>query len=254
MIIDDSESVNIPTPTGPMRCMISRPVAPGRYPGIVLFSEIFQITGPIKRTAAAVASNGFVVLTPEIYHEYEPIGTVLPYDQSGTKRGNELKTTKPLQNYDSDCAAALNFLKDYEHSTGITGAMGLCIGGHLAFRAAMNPSVRAAACFYATDIHTGSLGFGMHDNSLKRIPEIEGELLMVWGRQDPHVPREGRTTVYSALSDNDRNFQWLELNAAHAFLRDEGPRHDAVAARICFDLAFELFNRRLKVPNQAQLQ
>jgi len=27
--------------------------------------------------------------------------------------------------------------------------MGICIGGHLAFRAAMNPEVLATVCFYA---------------------------------------------------------------------------------------------------------
>ena len=75
--------------------------------------------------------------------------------------------------------------------TGKLGVMGICIGGHLAFRAAMNPEVLAGTCFYATDIHKGGLGKGMKDDSLARIPEIKGELLMIWGRQDPHVPARG---------------------------------------------------------------
>ena len=57
--------------------------------------------------------------------------------------------------------------------------MGMCIGGHLAFRAAMQPDVLASTCFYATDIHKRSLGEGMRDNSLERIGEITGELLMI---------------------------------------------------------------------------
>ena len=40
----------------------------GRRPGIVLFSEIFQRTGPIGRMAAMLAGNGFVVVVPEIFH------------------------------------------------------------------------------------------------------------------------------------------------------------------------------------------
>ena len=117
MIIDDSQTVEIATPTGPVRTLISRPSAPGRYPGIVFFTEIFQITGPIRRTAAILASNGFVVATPEIYHEYEPAGTVLPYDEAGANRGNELKTTKPLSSYDSDSRAVLDYLKTSPHTT-----------------------------------------------------------------------------------------------------------------------------------------
>jgi hypothetical protein len=69
--------------------------------------------------------------------------------------------------------------------------MGICIGGHLAFRAAMNSDVAGTACFYATDIHKGSLGKGMKDDSLLRAKDIKGELLMIWGRQDPHIPLEG---------------------------------------------------------------
>ena len=245
MTVTDSEYLEIETPTGLMRTLIVRPLAPGRYPGVVLYSEIFQITDPVRRTAAIVASQGFVVAVPEIYHEYEAPGTVLAYDEAGAARGNDLKTTKPLPAYDSDARAALTLLSAHPSCTGKLGVMGICIGGHLAFRAAMNPQVRAAACFYATDIHKRGLGAGMHDDTLDRVPEIGGELLMIWGRQDPHVPEQGRAIVHKALTDADRNFTWHEFNAAHAFLRDEGPRYDPALAQICFGMVFELFKRRL---------
>lgn len=109
----------------------------------------------------------------------------------------------------------------------------------------MNPQVLAAACFYATDIHKRSLGKGMNDNSLDRIPEIKGELLMIWGRQDPHIPREGRQIVYNGLADAGANFTWHEFNAQHAFMRDEGARHDPELARICYGLVLDLFHRKL---------
>jgi len=109
----------------------------------------------------------------------------------------------------------------------------------------MNPDVSAASCFYATDIHKRSLGKGMNDNSLDRIPEIQGELLMIWGRQDPHIPREGRQIVYKALADADRNFTWHEFNGQHAFMRDEGNRYDPELVDICHKLTLDLFHRRL---------
>ena len=96
MIISDTETVDLSTGTGPMRSYIFRPVAAGRYPGLVLFSEIYQVTGPIRRIAAFLAGHGFVVLVPEIYHELEPPGTVLNYDKPDTDRGNQHKITKTL--------------------------------------------------------------------------------------------------------------------------------------------------------------
>ncbi|MSV28408.1 MAG: dienelactone hydrolase family protein [Bryobacterales bacterium] len=245
MIIKDSESADIPTPTGPMRTSIFRPVAPGRYPGVLLYSEIFQITGPIRRTAAMIAGHGYVVAAPEIYHELEPAGTVLAYDQAGADRGNACKIAKEIAAYDGDARAALDYLKSLECCTGRLGVVGICIGGHLAFRAAMNPDVLAAACFYATDIHKKSLGNGMNDNSLERAGEIGGELLHIWGRQDPHVPLDGRNLIKARLEEVGARFTWHEVNGAHAFMRDEGPRYDPELAYRCYGLVFDLLHRGL---------
>jgi carboxymethylenebutenolidase len=245
MTIHDPEFADLLTPSGPMRTHLFRPSAGGRYPGIVFYSEIFQVTGPIRRTAALLAGHGFVVAVPEIYHEFEAPGTVLPYDTAGADRGNTLKTTKELAGYDADARSALDFLKTHPACTGALGVMGICIGGHLAFRAAMNPDVLAAACFYATDIHISGLGRGMADDSLERLREIRGELFMVWGRQDPHVPEEGRDRIHQALSAAGLHFTWQEFNAQHAFLRDEGARYDPELALQCYGAVIGLFRRKL---------
>src|SRR5271163_5238668 len=51
MIIREHGTADIATPTGPMRLNVFQPAAPGRYPGLVLYSEIYQITGPVRRMA-----------------------------------------------------------------------------------------------------------------------------------------------------------------------------------------------------------
>jgi carboxymethylenebutenolidase len=239
------EVAGIPTPTGEMRTYILRPAADGCYPGVILYSEIFQVTAPVRRMAAMLAGNGYVVAVPEVYHELEPAGTVLAYDQPGADRGNAHKYGKAVSAFDSDARAALDHLKSLSHCNGRLGAMGICLGGHLAFRAAMNPDVLAAACFYATDIHSHSLGKDKHDDSLVRAADIKGELLHIWGRQDPHVPLEGRNLIKARLDECGVRFTWHEFNAAHAFMRDEGPRYDPALALICWSLVLELFHRCL---------
>ena len=246
MTVNDQDIAEIPTANGSMRTAVFRPSGPGRYPGLLLYSEIFQITAPIRRTATIFASHGYVVAVPEIYHEMEPAGTVLAYDQAGADTGNVHKFAKPLAAYDDDARSALQYLSSHPDCTGKLGVVGICIGGHLAFRAAMNREVLAAACFYATDVHSGTLGLGQNDDSLARASEIKGELLHVWGRQDPHVPFDGRTKVRARLEEVGANYQWLEMNAAHAFLRDEGPRYNAALAAQCYGLALDLFHRRLR--------
>lgn len=249
MTITELPAVDLTTPTGPMRTYLFRPTGDGRYPGLVFFSEIFQVTAPIRRTAAFLAGHGFVVAVPEIFHDLEPAGCVLPYDQAGADRGNAAKVGRPASAFDADAAAAAGFLASHAGCTGRVGAMGICIGGHLAFRAAMNPAVTAASCFYATDIHKGSLGRG-GDDSLARIARGDlkhAEVLMVWGRQDPHIPPEGRRVIYDALTAANVSFTWHEFNAAHAFVRDEGSsgRYDPDLARQALGLALEMLRRRL---------
>jgi carboxymethylenebutenolidase len=245
MIVISDEFVTLDTAYGPMRTHIVRPAAPGRYPGIVFYSEIFQITAPIRRMAAFFAGHGYIVAMPEVYHEFEPAGTVLAYDQKGSDRGNALKTTKKLASYDADARAVLDHLAARPDCTGKLGALGICLGGHLAFRAAMNSDVSGAACFYATDIHKGSLGEGMNDDSLERAKDIHGELLMIWGRQDPHIPLEGRTKILARLNELGLRLNWHEVNGAHAFLRDEGPRYDPELAHSLYSVVLAFFHRKL---------
>ena len=245
MTLQDTLEVDVATPSGPMRTYFFRPTASARFPGVVLYSEIFQATAPILRTAAMIAGQGYIVAVPEVYHELEPAGTVLPYDQAGADRGNLHKYGKEVASFDTDARALLDHMKTRQDCSGALGVIGICLGGHLAFRAAMNPDVLATACFYATDIHSGTLGKGKNDDSLARAAEIKGELLHIWGRQDPHVPLEGRNRIKARLEEANVNFQWIEVNGAHAFMRDEGYRYDPALAHLCYGWVFELLHRRL---------
>jgi carboxymethylenebutenolidase len=237
-----AEQVDVSTPTGPMRTYLHRPAAAGPWPAVVFYSEIFQQTGPIQRMARLIAGHGYAVAVPEVFHELEPAGTVLAYDDEGAARGNQHKKDKPIGAFDDDATALVDWLRDAPFCTRRIGALGVCLGGHLAYRCGMNPHVSATACCYPTDIHTGTLG-SAGDDSLARTGEISGEVLMIFGRQDPHVPSEGRTIIHERLVATSRAFTWHELNAQHAFLRDEGPRYDAELALTAYRLLLDLFRR-----------
>ena len=241
--------VDLETPTGAMRTHMFQPAAGGPYPGLVLFSEIYQVTPPIARTARLLAGAGYIVAAPEVYHELEPLGRALAYDKEGTDRGNRYKIEKDLSAYDDDARAVISHLSSLSTCNGRLGSIGICLGGHLAFRCAMNAGILASACFYATDIHKRGLGKGLNDDSLDRIPEIKGEALMIWGKQDPHIPQDGRDLIYRTMTEAGVNFTWHEFNASHAFMRDEGHRYDPALAAICYAMVFELFGRRLQMGN-----
>lgn len=106
----------------------------------------------------------------------------------------------------------------------------MCLGGHLAYRCALDSRVNAAVCYFATDIHSGSLGEGKHDDSLARAKDIKGELLMVcliisvrltdiqsiadasqiFGKRDTHVDPAGRDLIRKTLHEAGVTFSFFE--------------------------------------------
>jgi carboxymethylenebutenolidase len=243
-MIITSEYVDIPVGGSPLRLFVAAPKAEGEYPGILFYSDIFQLTGPMIRSSMRLAGYGFVVAAPEIYHRIEPPGTVIPFDDEGRTRGLENAARTPVAHFDADCRAALDYLAGHSNvSEGKLGAAGFCIGGHLSFRAALQPDVRATVCYYGTGIHNGKLGKDSDAGSLERAGEIGGRLLMVFGTLDPHVPEEGRSKIEKALKQAGVGYSVSLYPAEHAFMRDEGPRYDPEATDGAFAEMVALFRR-----------
>ena len=236
---------------GVMRCLLATPLAPGRtpqrYPGIVVYSDIFQLTGPMQRACVRLAGHGYTVLAPEIYRRIEAPGSVIPFDDAGRTRGLANAQQTPVAHFDADCRLALDALAAHPAvQPGVLGAAGFCIGGHLALRAALQPEVKATVCFYATGVHTGQLGRDADAGTLQRLAEIRGRLLLVWGSRDPHIPQAGRQVIEAALQQCGTRFEQHHHDAEHAFMRDEGPRYDPQASDAAFAQAIDFFRAALQ--------
>ncbi len=239
-----TETAAIPVDGLAMRAFLARPRAEGRSPGVVFYSDIFQLTGPMIRVSERLAGYGFTVLAPEIYHRIEPPGLAIPFDDAGRTRGLEDAGKTPVAHFDADIRAAIDFLGAHPAvAPGQLAAAGFCLGGHLAFRAALQPDVKATTCFYGTGIHDGKLGQDPDAGSLARANEIRGELLMIFGSNDPHVPEPGRRAIDEALRAADTRYSIQLFPAEHAFMRDEGPRYDPEATDGAFAAMVDLFRK-----------
>ncbi|KAF9270266.1 dienelactone hydrolase [Marasmius fiardii PR-910] len=236
----------------PIRIFVISPVLKeyphAKFPGVVVFSEIYQVTGPVERFASQIASQGYVVACPSSYHEFEGPEPI-PYDTEGTDRGNQYKIEKTVAAYDEDATLSVDLLVSLPNCNGRIAATGMCLGGHLAFQAAFDPRVLASFCWFATDIHGATLGKNKNDDSLAKVRNGElngkGELVMVFGKQDTHVPRAGRDLIRSTLEDANVPVTFLEVQAQHAFIRDESSkgRYDAALTRSLFGMMMEVFDR-----------
>src|SRR5262245_32961962 len=228
----------------PMRTVVVSPKTEGRFPAILLYSEIFQLTGPIRRAMERLAGHGFVVAGPEIYHRIESPGLVIPYDDAGRMRGQDDAARTTVAQFDADRIAVLDFLEKLpDVAPGKLGSMGFCIGGHLAFRAAFDPRVGAAVCGYPTGLHTGKVGAEPDAGTLGEAKEIRGELLVVFGAADPHIPEEGRRKIAGALAAAGVKHRIHLAPGEHAFMRDEGNRYDPEASDEVWAMTVRLFRK-----------
>jgi carboxymethylenebutenolidase len=229
---------------GQLRCRVFTPVhaTTKRWPAVLAYSDIFQHTGPHLRVCTRLAAHGFVVVAPELYGRVEPSGTVLDFE-GDRQRALDDAGKMTLAWFDEDLAAALAFTRVLPQvdATRLL-ACGWCIGGHLAFRAALSPDIKATSCFYATGLHTDTVGGAVGTaKSLGEAARLKGLLLLVWGSRDPHIPAEGRQRIHAALATAGTAFQTRTWDAEHTFMRDEGARWEPAAADEAFAAMLSLF-------------
>ncbi|KAK4214992.1 putative Carboxymethylenebutenolidase [Rhypophila decipiens] len=246
-----------------MRIFLFHPTIPGypnaRFPGVVLFSEIYQVTGPVARFARQIAGQGYIVAAPSSYHDFtdsEP----LAYDVPGTNQGNEWKVVKTLESYDEDSYKTVDYLLSLPTCTGRVGTTGMCLGGHLALRASLDPRITACVAYFATDVHSRTLGpndgpngsstiESTSNHTLDKLSKIKGEVAMIFGIKDTHVPDAGRDLIRLKLREAGVCFSFHEFAwAQHAFIRDElsKGRYDPAITKACFEVLLEMFGRVLK--------
>lgn len=226
-----------------MRVYVAAPKAPGSYPGILFYSDIYQLGGAMIRLVNYLAGYGYVVAAPEIFHRIEPVGLVIEPDDLGRMRGNDDARRTAIADYDADCRAVIEFLKgDSSVSAAKIGSIGFCIGGHLAFRAAFQREIQATVCCYPTGIPSGKLGQGVAD-TIHRVSQIKGQMLMVFGNLDPHIPENDRQTLIKTLEHASVPHKTLLYEAEHTFMRDDGYRYDSVAATSAWAEIVAFFER-----------
>ncbi len=213
-----------------MRYMRARPADDLPRPALLFYSDIFQLTESTQRMIVRFASYGYVVAAPEIYWRLEPPGAAWAFDDAGRDRGQDDARDMRVRDFDADIESLLDALAlDPGVASGKIGAVGFCTGGHIGFRAALDPRVRATALFYPTGLHDGELAGDGPADSLARAGEIRGPLLAIFGALDPHTDAAGREVIEHGLDASGIRYCISLYDAEHAFMRDVGPRYDPAA-------------------------
>jgi len=239
------ERVKVPVGSLSMPAYLARPTAPGTYPPVLVFMEIFGVNHHIRSVADRVAAEGYVALAPDVFHRSAP-GIELKYDQDGLQRGIGLMTQVTATEAMADVNGALAYLKGRPEVGGRgVGAMGFCFGGHLTYLSACEQPIAAAASFYGGGIAVGSPG---NDGppTIARTPKIKGRILCLFGANDGYIPQEQVAAIKEALAAAKvRSEVVVYPGVGHGFFCDERADYDATSATDAWHRVTSLFKSEL---------
>lgn len=193
--------------------------AAGHGPGLVLCQEIFGINDFMRRTAQALAEEGYVVLAPDLFWRQQP-GIQLTDGPADMPRAFELYQRFDVELGVKDIASTLAALRALPEQRGGAGVLGYCLGGKLAY---------LAACRTDADVAIGYYGVGIED-SLEEAANLRGRLVLHIAEQDGFCPPPARQRILEALGGKANVELYVYPGMDHAFARTGGAHYDKPSA------------------------
>lgn len=186
------------------------PPAGGSGPGIVLFQEIFGVNDFLLGKAADLAALGYAVCCPDVFWRIEP-GVSLPHDEIGLQRGLTLvgrwMGEVPDETKVADLHAVMSEFGSSPWVTGAVGVMGYCLGGTLAYMAAVAGDPAVCVSYY---------GSGVADQ-LAAAEQVRCPILFHFGDQDSYIPVDQAEKVRDAFGTRPDAEVRIASGAGHAF-------------------------------------
>lgn len=239
------ERVQIPLEGGKtMGGYLARPEGTDKRPGVIVWMEIFGINPHIRDVVERIAAEGYVALAPDFFHRTGP-GVQYGYDDAGFAGGMVLLEQLDAAEMISDARAALRYLRGRSDATGVVGATGFCIGGHMTYLTACETDIAAAASFYGGGI-AAPQGPGGKPSTIGRTAKIKGKILCLFGEKDGFIPLAQVDEIRAELAKAGVDHEVVVYPAAdHGFFCDQRATYQKEAAEDAWKRVKALFRERL---------
>jgi carboxymethylenebutenolidase len=194
--------------------------------GLVVLQEIFGVNQHIRHVTDAYAKDGFLVVAPALFDRIEP-GVELGYEGEDAARARSFIPRLDVETAMLDVEAAVQYAIK---STGKkVGVIGYCWGGTLAWLAATRLPVQVAVGYYG-----GRIGQYAQE-------EPKAPVMLHFGTQDAHIPREEVDTVQAAHPEVE--IYWYD--AGHGFNCDARASYNSEAARLARERSLAFLKKHL---------
>lgn len=211
-----------------MRAYIAKPTGPAPHKAIILFQEAFGLNPFICSVADRFAHEGFMVISPELFHRTAPPGFTCDYGDSAAYVPHySAITTEGIQ---ADAQTAFDELTSQGIPKEQISCVGFCLGGRASFIANNVLPLKAAISFYGGGIA----------NILDLTPNLYAPMLFLWGGKDGHIDTTQTRAIEDAMKIHEKPYASVIFGEAdHAFFRDVWKTYHPTSAAMAWPMVLE---------------
>lgn len=218
-----------------MSAFVARPQGTPRG-GLLVFQEAFGVNAHIRDVASRWAAEGYTAIAPELFHRTAP-GFEGPYDDFNAVMPHVRALT--TEGVVADIRAAHHWLETEGQIGGPAkqkaAAIGFCMGGRVAMRAAASVPLAGAVSYYGANFPPADAA------------QIAAPVAMFWGGLDKHITPEIRRTLIDACTAARKPFSsTVFARADHGFNCDQRPSFHPESATLAAALTRQFFQLHIR--------
>ena len=193
----------------------------------------------MRQMAERFASEGFLVLVPDLYWRQEP-GLALNDDPGHplpeeTARAMSLNARFNDEAAIVDIQACLDWIRARAEGSGHVGVLGYCLGGRLAFLSAIRTNADANVGYHGVDIR----------RYISEADRLRSPLLLHFAGNDQLCDENERLGIIQALSSIEKSIACVHGGAGHQFALPGAPHYDALVASFADTLSIQFLQSHL---------
>lgn len=180
---------------------------------VVVVQEAFGVNHHIRSVTDRMAREGYLAVAPALYDRYER-NFEAGYDEAGMQRGMAIVKKLNMDWAAADTLAAVEYSRD-EYKTKV-GLVGFCLGGSVAWMAAVSMPVSVAVGYYGGYI------------AKFRDQQPKAPIMLHFGADDAHIPLSDIEAIRAAHPEVP---VYVYEGAGHGFNCDERASYNEAAAK-----------------------
>jgi carboxymethylenebutenolidase len=210
---------------------VAQPDDDAQHPGVVLIQEWWGIESHICDLAQKLATEGFVVAVPDLYH-----GKIATEPDDAMKMVMLLR--KNMERASKEIIGALETLKAMPNvEPKKLGLIGFCVGGTVTLEvAARYRDLGAAVPFYP----------GGYDPTPADVAQVNAPVLAIFGRRDPSIPLAQVEKIERMYKEAGKDITVHVYDAGHAFINPDHGDGNPEAAADAWPRAVNFLHEHLK--------